>query len=1268
MKFNIEFTINIRLFIMAYMMICFPILTFAQTASMDSLKRAKIEKEIGECLQIFNETNNYGSEIYTKKAEESLSKINRLTDQYEKLTKDTTIRVINFMVESLLAEAYSLQKDIESAFIHAQNAYDLYDPYGRIMCSTNSSFYTVMFGCDGILGIMRDMSTQSKEYQKALEYCQIINDSCISLNLDMEFVSSLVKQGYIHEQMGDYEKSIMCHVKAYEKRLLISDISKSPTVSNIFCKTLEAFRKWNNDRIVLSDNKTLNKQVTDFYNSFFYEFFHSQSRNFLENEDNKGQLKEIEQAYWEIILLMEDFKEYKTIFSYEDGIQDFYIHNYGENSINHADFLIKFHNIYNNYSDFLDSEWETEQIKNKANERLTHAISIWKNYFTQNPIEKTINAYKKIKDGQKTDEYVHLLNIIYSYLSYMRSLDSYYSSLGNYNAAQEAVLKHLHIEEQILEDADKTFSYQRLGYLSLYKGDIKNADAYFMKSLSVAEENSDTLNMAKSKLLLYETKSMYPHNFYEAERFLYNAYKLVEKAHSHSIEKSCILASVANLYKQKCLYDLAHRVMVESMTEKVCCGFPLTDIDYILEAEMLPYPLKDAVHLLGRIQKIADKNEEDSRIRRASELIAVHYIISQKDYEKGIWYYQKAARIASALKDSIGEAKNLAEIGTIYFILKKYKEAFSYMQKAEKIYPYLQYPEYVSLMAYLKNEDFIKTHLPLLFDSNSYEIKRNMLQTTTKGREWLIGLLSYDILKSMIYYYQDSDACANICADIAYNSTLLYKGLLQNTQEKVSELIANTDDENLKRQHLRLQTLTYNIQDETERIFTDKTKLQIEATNIERSILSCLSTKNFYSDLDITWENVCKQLNKNDVAIEFVEINNLEPLDRSAFYYGALILRKGYKHPIFVELDSKSVIDKNIETILRSFNNGTNISQSKWNNVSKQLYNSIWRKLEKHITPGDKIYFSAAGMLHQAPIEVLNDENGVMVNEKYHVYRLSSTRELCKKRKYELESVALFGGLIYDGKAQEQEKVDTTFAFHALSDSANRSGWNYLPSTAIEINNIASRLDSIGIHIIMREGLEGTEKTFRKLSGTKISVLHISTHGFYFQDKESQMQNYYTKKSMKYISPMQRTGLMMSSGQAAWLGTSSIKPDEDGVLLADEIASMDLTGTKLVVLSACQTGLGDVDKGGEGVFGIQRAFKLAGVNSILMTLGKVDDKATQLFMDCFYKNLASGLSTYESFNKAQHYVKNYEYEYNGYKMNYSNPKFWAPFILLDSIN
>ena len=194
-------------------------------------------------------------------------------------------------------------------------------------------------------------------------------------------------------------------------------------------------------------------------------------------------------------------------------------------------------------------------------------------------------------------------------------------------------------------------------------------------------------------------------------------------------------------------------------------------------------------------------------------------------------------------------------------------------------------------------------------------------------------------------------------------------------------------------------------------------------------------------------------------------------------------------------------------------------------------------------------------------------------------------------------------------------------------------------------------------------GLSGTENSFISLSNSNIDILHLATHGFFYSEDEAN-----EKKSMlaKYFNPNQssedkaliRSGLIFSGANIAIKGDSIPEQMEDGILTALEISNMNFHNLDLVVLSACETGKGEYNS--EGVFGLQRGFKLAGAKSILMSLWKVDDMATNLFMSEFYKNYLAGENKNISLNKAQEFVRSHQ--------EFSDPKYWAGFILLDGLN
>ena len=132
------------------------------------------------------------------------------------------------------------------------------------------------------------------------------------------------------------------------------------------------------------------------------------------------------------------------------------------------------------------------------------------------------------------------------------------------------------------------------------------------------------------------------------------------------------------------------------------------------------------------------------------------------------------------------------------------------------------------------------------------------------------------------------------------------------------------------------------------------------------------------------------------------------------------------------------------------------------------------------------------------------------------------------------------------------------------------------------------------------------------------------------------------------------TGLLFSGANNAWVGGNVIEGAEDGILTADEISRLDMSNTKLLVLSACETGRGIIDMV-DGVFGLQRGFKKAGVGTIVMSLWKVPDRATQILMTTFYKSLLAGIAPRHALKAAKDKVKEF----------YQEPYYWASFVVLD---
>ena len=329
---------------------------------------------------------------------------------------------------------------------------------------------------------------------------------------------------------------------------------------------------------------------------------------------------------------------------------------------------------------------------------------------------------------------------------------------------------------------------------------------------------------------------------------------------------------------------------------------------------------------------------------------------------------------------------------------------------------------------------------------------------------------------------------------------------------------------------------------------------------------------------------------------------------------------------------------------------------------SDNLTNRIWKPILDVAGNNVKdIYFSPTGLLYQLPIESHTLADGRMMSEAYRMHRLSSTRWLALNvSNDEGKDAVIYGGLAYDINVADMQKDALRYAQNRVKSSSQRlraaiiDEYPYLPGTKTEAERIAQTINQAGNNNIHAETLmasQGTEASFKSLDGQYKRIIHIASHGFYQKDASSNQQS--------QDNVLNCSGLLFAGAQNQLQGKQLPQDIDDGVLTALEISQLDLRGLDLVALSACDTGQGHITS--DGVFGLQRGFKKAGAQSILMSLWKVDDEATCLLMTEFYKNWMDGKTKYDALEAAKQTVRSHK------EKGWDAPKYWAAFILLDAI-
>ena len=411
----------------------------------------------------------------------------------------------------------------------------------------------------------------------------------------------------------------------------------------------------------------------------------------------------------------------------------------------------------------------------------------------------------------------------------------------------------------------------------------------------------------------------------------------------------------------------------------------------------------------------------------------------------------------------------------------------------------------------------------------------------------------------------------------------------------------------------------------------------------------------YLSSVKRVYKDVYEALPEGSCAVEFVTLDNIMTGEME---YLALVLRHDNPTPYRFRLCSES----ELRTLSES---GADVYRPQMP-VSQKMYDTVWSQIEDVTMGINTMYFAPDGLLMTINIESLCDPaTGLRFFEKKNVHRVSSTKQICLKAKeHNLDNAVLYGGFNYGlsiDRMVERNLAYTgyTNAFRGYRGDGGTQPWAPLSGSMQEVNNIKNILQKKGIAVSTRTGDTATEEDFKSLRKANPQIIHIATHGFYKDNCDASEMKYYkdimaTDIGREY-SPMRRSGLIFSGANNAWMGKRLPAQVEDGILLSEEIAAMDLSGTRLVVLSACETGLGQASS--EGMSGLQKAFKRAGVDKLVISLGKVHDWATQQFMTTFYQYLAEGFDVYQSFQLARASMIDSE--------SYSDASYWAPFILIE---
>lgn len=670
------------------------------------------------------------------------------------------------------------------------------------------------------------------------------------------------------------------------------------------------------------------------------------------------------------------------------------------------------------------------------------------------------------------------------------------------------------------------------------------------------------------------------------------------------------------------------------------------------------------------------------------------------NYENALNYFERSLELKDQLEDKQGKAHSLTQMGTISMWLGDYETAQNYFNQSLLLYQqvgdqrgiagsYNNMGHIYRLQGKFKKalklfnqcltiaqetgaaqekrlalESLFQTHILLgdldeaekeildIIAMRLHDVSVNFVILPEQKKELYFSTMSQDFMNLYAFASIRKDENPTI-TETAFNNTLRLKGLLLKSTTAMREAILTSGDAVLIEKYTRWINLKKEIANQYA-IGGETESFEFSANEIEKDLIKSSSEFSAYTmNTDIDWKTIQNKLKPGEAAIEFVHFNDSIGNNQSPVRYAALIVTLNSEHPQMISLCTST----ELETILgNSQANNLNYVKQIYGTLEKpnqQIYKLIWQPLETSLAGINTVYFSATGLLHKISFSALSNDKNEFLCDRYKLVQLSSTAQLAMTKPFSFSAnstASLFGGVKYS------------------TEKTKRVIWNYLPGSLAEIDSIYLKLKTqIAVNYFSDE--KATEENFKEIV-SQSNFIHIATHGFFYPDPDLIQKEIYKEESTEEMdfrgggasygiwnfvnnkNPLMRSGIALAGSNDMW-DRNIFEEGEDGVLTAQEVTTLNLHNTDLVVLSACETGLGDI-RGNEGVYGLQRAFKMAGVRYLIMSLWQVPDEETAEFMILFYTKLLIQKDIRLAFSDTQ---KEMREKYD--------PYYWAAFVLIE---
>jgi CHAT domain-containing protein/Flp pilus assembly protein TadD len=898
---------------------------------------------------------------------------------------------------------------------------------------------------------------------------------------------------------------------------------------------------------------------------------------------------------------------------------------------------------------------------------------------------------KKIREEQKNDH-------SYNYCRLLNDIGLNFEILGKYDLADEYYTKSLNVTKAVLGENSPEYA-MLCGNIAVYyivTGKYQRAEQLFQKviqiqKITLGEEHTDYALTLSNIGELYRLMGRYK----ESEFYLLESIRIYEQsAFRNNPDHFAPMNNLASLYTGLGNFSKAEKILLEIIDKhKIIHHENHPDVAiYLNNLAMVYIDLKyytKAEQILIRvinIDKLHFGEKHESYATHLNNLGLVYDYMGNK--EKAESCYFEASVIDKEIYGQLhpNYAMGLNNLSILYTKNKNYDEAIRLSIETLEIRETIlggKHPDYSKSLLQLgtlysiidKNDEAE----PLILESNditNYNTYQNFSFMSDEEKESYINTTYSEFCKFNSFALKRRNANPAIVCHV-FNNSLRNKALLLKSNKTMRNNIINSHDSVLINQYEKwislkkeLGQLYSQLKDEWNK---DVSQLEEQANALEKELVINSESINKFTEIQkLTWKDVRKRLKQNEAVVDMVRFQYYDDRKTDSVFYAALIITSDIDYPKMVllskspDFEGKYLNEYSRYIMSAGFEDFGIVNQS-----SLTCYEVFWKEIENEIEGKEVIYFCPEGVYHKINLKTILCNDGKYVTEKKDIVLVNSVNEILENGYYNHKSsnLALLVGnpdfnLTFQttqNQFNDLDLINSDGSFIPHYRDLQDFKLTNLPGSQMEVRQIEKILKQSHYMTQCLTGDQALETSVKAVENPRI--LHLATHGFFagrindvnesYADRDL-LSGYNTEMLIK--NRMLRSGLMFSGCQNALKGFNNISESiDDGILTSYEVMNLNLNSTELVVLSACESGLGEIING-EGVYGLQRAFKIAGAQNIIMSLWKVDDQATQLLMTKFYEYWLDGIPKRKAFNQAQEFLRT--------QTEYKSPFYWGGFVYL----